>query len=406
MSGVLVGAITLGSLSDTYGRLKIFYIAMGIQFISALCCSFAPTYTMYIALRFFTGFSNGMTVVQFTLLLELVGAPWRAFCCVVVAATFAIGIAVYALMAYYIRNWRYLSVACAVSLVPFIHMYWLLFESPRWLLNKGKTSAAENILKRIAVKNGHSDVTIKLKIPEPSKEKGRNKRFSTLQLFTHKITRNRTLVQLYAWFVNSAVYYGLTLSSGDLGSNMYISVALSGLVEIPANIVAIFLLNRIGRKYSLCGAMLLGGLSCAAILFTPSEYTKTVVGLAMAGKLAISASFSMIYLYTSELYPTVVRNAGLGLCSTFARIGGILVPLIIPLGNIYPNLQFAIFGALSFTSGLLNFYLPETLGKPLPETFEDVDKAAYKITTHALSEDTEGLLAGEGEDEMEEITAV
>ena len=52
----------------------------------------------------------------------------------------------------------------------------------------------------------------------------------------------------------------------------------------------------------------------------------------LLGKFGAAASFSIVYLYTAELYPTVVRSTAIGLCSMMARIGGILAPQV---SNIY-----------------------------------------------------------------------
>ena len=51
----------------------------------------------------------------------------------------------------------------------------------------------------------------------------------------------------------------------------------------------------------------------------------------LSGKFGAAASFSIVYLYTAELYPTVVRSTAIGLCSMMARIGGILAPQVIHL---------------------------------------------------------------------------
>lgn len=53
-----------------------------------------------------------------------------------------------------------------------------------------------------------------------------------------------------------------------------------------------------------------------------------VVLLAMIGKLAITSSYGAVYVFTAEQFPTVIRNVGLGACSTFARIGGVIAPYI------------------------------------------------------------------------------
>lgn len=49
---------------------------------------------------------------------------------------------------------------------------------------------------------------------------------------------------------------------------------------------------------------------------------------ALIAKLAITASYGTVYVYTAEQFPTVVRNMGLGVGSFFARIGGIVAPYI------------------------------------------------------------------------------
>ena len=50
--------------------------------------------------------------------------------------------------------------------------------------------------------------------------------------------------------------------------------------------------------------------------------------LAMFGKLFASSSFSLVYMYTAELYPTTIRSSGVGVCSLMARIGGFSAPFI------------------------------------------------------------------------------
>jgi OCT family organic cation transporter-like MFS transporter 4/5 len=68
-----------------------------------------------------------------------------------------------------------------------------------------------------------------------------------------------------------------------------------------------------------------------AVVGADSEMT--VVVLAMLGKFCITGTFGIIYVYSAELFPTVVRSAGVSTCSVFARIGGAVAPYVGGLGK-------------------------------------------------------------------------
>lgn len=68
-----------------------------------------------------------------------------------------------------------------------------------------------------------------------------------------------------------------------------------------------------------------------------SALQPVTIALAMLGKVGISAAFAIIYVWSAELYPTVVRNSSMGLCSTSARIGGMVSPYIADLVSLLSN---------------------------------------------------------------------
>lgn len=123
--------------------------------------------------------------------------------------------------------------------------------------------------------------------------------------------------------------------------------------------------------------MISGGICCAASSVL-SDFDQKGPFLALTtvsfllGKLGVTWTFGNIYVYTSELFPTSARTACVGLCSTSGRIGAILSPYIALLGQRWPYLPLAIFGCSAFASGfLVHLFLPETLGRPLPETIAE-----------------------------------
>ncbi|NWQ95282.1 S22AD protein, partial [Burhinus bistriatus] len=89
--------------------------------------------------------------------------------------------------------------------------------------------------------------------------------------------------------------------------------------------------------------------------------------LAIIGKFMATASFSTSYVYSAELFPTVIRQTGVGLCSMLARVAGIVAPLIRLLSQYHRAIPMAIFGSAPVVVGLLCILLPETRGTDLAD---------------------------------------
>ncbi|KAG8587540.1 hypothetical protein GDO81_005702 [Engystomops pustulosus] len=109
-----------------------------------------------------------------------------------------------------------------------------------------------------------------------------------------------------------------------------------------------------------CGICFIADLSILSIL------------LVMLGKFGITSAFSMVYVYTAELYPTVVRNMGVGASSMASRLGSILSPYFVYLGAYDKHLPFVLMGSLTVLVGIFTLFLPETHGMPLPDTIEEM----------------------------------
>ena len=117
--------------------------------------------------------------------------------------------------------------------------------------------------------------------------------------------------------------------------------------------------------------MLFAGLVLAVTIFIPKDQVSLLVTLSMLGKLAITSSYGTVYIFSAELFPTVIRNVGMGSVSMSGRVGGIVCPYVNMLSDVWTPLPLIIYGTVAFTGGLTTLLLPETLGKRLPETIQD-----------------------------------
>ncbi|XP_021380019.1 organic cation transporter protein-like isoform X2 [Mizuhopecten yessoensis] len=375
--GVLVGAIGLGSLSDIIGRKKTLYISFLLLLGSTLGVAWAPDFITFCVLRFLVGAAcAGMFMTAFVIGMELVGPSKRVWAGIVIEYFFALGLVILGGVGYGFRQWKYTEIACAAPSAFFLLYWWFIPESPRWLISQGKIEEANKIIQKAAKVN---KVTIPEKIlsaesiEEP--ESGR-----LWHLFTSRVLLVRTLIIFFNWAVVSMVYYGLSLNTGNLGGDFYINFLLSGLVEFPAYTICLVLLDRVGRRILHAACMILGGVACIVTLF-PMLYADEslqpiTITLAMLGKVGAAAAFAVIYVWSAELYPTVVRNAGMGASSSCARIGGMIAPYIADLskvidGNLGRAVPLVVFGAASVVAGIMSLWLPETNNRDLPESLED-----------------------------------
>ena len=95
----------------------------------------------------------------------------------------------------------------------------------------------------------------------------------------------------------------------------------------------------------------------------------------LMGKMCITFSWAVLFLYTAELLPTEVRTSGIGSSSFLGRFGGMIAPWIERLGKIYhPYIPAIVFGVNALLAGLLAIMLPETHGRDLPYTIEEAEQ--------------------------------
>lgn len=134
--------------------------------------------------------------------------------------------------------------------------------------------------------------------------------------------------------------------------------------------VSIYANRALGRKITLISSNCVTGLSCLLIVIVPQSSASHLT-LGCIGLWGLSISFATVYLYAGELFPTVVRNSGVGLSSTVARIGSMLAPFVATFAHTCAWLPPLIFGIVPLIGAGLCVLLPDTRGKKLPDTLEE-----------------------------------
>lgn len=379
MLGVFTGAVTLGGLADKIGRKAVFCWSAVGQLICGVGVAFIPEYYTFLVVRFIYGIfgSAGSYITGFVLTMELVGPSKRTICGVTFQAVFAVGVMLVAAWGAIIPNRMWLQVIYGAHALLLIGHFWIMDESPRWLWTQGRTEEAISIVSKgvdmnkrgIALDKEYFRIKGKSVTNRPSTNADAPSA-GISHLFRTPNLRMKTLNVCLCWFANSLVYYGLSLSTGKLYGNPFLILFLMGLVEFPSYVFIVIVLDKWGRRSITSTLMILGGLCC--IIATYIEQGSTIATtIVMGGKLFIAGSFAVIYNYSAELFPTVVRNSAMGLGSMAARLSGALTPLITLLDSFDPTIPAITFGIVALLSGTWVMMLPETMNQPMPESIED-----------------------------------
>ncbi|KAG7508069.1 solute carrier family 22 member 16 [Solea senegalensis] len=389
MLGVLIGALLFGDIADRIGRVKILMFTSLCQFGIGVAVAFSGNYYFFVVLRFLLAMvSSGYLVVVFVYVTEFTGIKVRTWTSMHVHAAFAVGIMVVALTGYLVRVWWIYQIILSICTSPFLLCCWKFPETPFYLMAKGRYKETQNLLDAIARFNG---LECRLKAEEllrpEEQENGRalleqeseqqqvqkEQKLSILDLFGSWRMASRTCTVWAIWFIGSLGYYVFSLGSVNLGGNQYVNLFLAGAVELPSYLVGCFAMDRIGRKKTCAPSLLLAGVACILIIVVPADIYILAIILSMTGKFAIAIAFGLIYLYTCELYPTIIRSLAVGSGSMMCRVGSVVAPFCVYLSDVWIHLPQLIVGILAFIIGVLTLFLPETLGIPLTTTLEEAE---------------------------------
>ncbi|CAK1585507.1 unnamed protein product [Parnassius mnemosyne] len=365
--------------SDRFGRKKPFLVAIVIQVIMGISAAYIPDFWAFTFVRFLIGVSVGGTmVIGFVLVMEYVGIEYRDVVSALYQAPFNLGHMLLPVYGYFLRDFSDFQLGISIPTIVLLSFFILLPESPRWLIAVKETDRAIGILEKVAKVNKRSvDIRKEVATYQETSQKNQTRKGNILDLFRTPNLRKNILCMAFNWLSCSYCFYGVSQYVGQLSGNVFINVASSASVTLLGSLASIPLMRILGRKTIVILFNFICAL-CLIILCLVPEGISSVV-FACIGVVSSFIVFVVVYLYCTELFPTVVRNAALGFSSMMARVGSMIAPFVIELRDVALWLPPFAFAVLPLLGALITFLLPETKGCELMTTIEEGEKFGKKV---------------------------
>ncbi|CAI6337968.1 unnamed protein product [Periconia digitata] len=413
--GLCIGASFWGVASDIVGRRLAFNFTLCFAGVFGIAAGFGPNWIGTAALYACLGLGVGGNLpVDGALFLEfLPGANGNLL--TLLSVFWPVGQLVSSLLAWaFIPNfscaagaevcaradnwgWRYfiITLGC-LSMAMFICRFFLfhLFESPKFLLSRGRQAEAVAVIHGIAYKNkcktwitedilnqigGDPEVHNDVKLSTIDIVKRSMGKFSTQRIGPLFSTRTLGLTTCLLWFQWTTIGMGYPLFNAFLPQylansgggqaqsvgTVYRNYAITSIVGVPGSFLAYYTVNikHIGRKRTMSVAAIITGVFI--FLFTISSDEDFQLAFSCLEAFFQNIMYGVLYAYTPEVFPAPYRGTGTGISSCLNRIAGLCAPIVaVNAATANPKSPIYASAALILVAGLSMFALPiETMGR-------------------------------------------
>lgn len=409
--GSIMGVMAAGAMSDKIGRKNTMLISAALFTISAIGCALSGNWNQLVIFRIIGGIGIGIVSIVCPLYISEVSvASHRGRMVSLYQLAITIGFLGAYLMNYYLLNisatffspnpliikvlgaeeWRGMLGAEAIPAVIFFMIIFLIPESPRWLITKGKETGARKTFDLIYRDRAAVDFHInETKQMLQSKEKTNWKLL--FKPGTFRIVLIGAAIAMLGQFmgVNAVLYYGPTIfeSSGLSSGDSLFYQSLIGLVNMGTTVLALLIIDKVGRKklvyFGVSGMIV--SLIAIGVYFMKGEVwgiSNTFLLIFFLAYMFFTAGSisAVIFVFLSEMYPTKIRGLAMSVAGLSLWVGTYLIGQLTPwmLENFTSAGTFFLFAGMCIPYMLIVWKLmPETAGKSL----EDIERFWLKQKT-------------------------
>jgi sugar porter (SP) family MFS transporter len=404
--GCAAGVLTVGELSDRFGRKFALFLAAVMFLVSALGTALPPDIATFIVFRFIGGLGIGIASIATPMYIaEITPAAVRGRMVSVNQIAIVGGIALTAFINYFIAHakgdpaqpeiqawltqtgWRWMF---ATGILPSVLFGGLLFtipESPRWLVEQGREPAARAVLAQVGGA-GFADTECRAIRAAIGGEQG-----TWRELFAPALRRPLAIGIALAILqqvtgINVFLYFGATIfktmsAKTGVDAGLLTQIVINGACML-FTLVAIATVDRLGRRpLMLVGAAGMG-LSLVAmgamaqLLADPTAASAWMLGFIILYIACFGLSVGpVVWVILSEIFPTAVRGRALGLATFFLWMADYAVTQTFPLldakGSWFVQVfhhafPFYIYAAFCVVLVVVMLrWVPETKGRTLEE---------------------------------------
>jgi sugar porter (SP) family MFS transporter len=379
--GAVAGAALAGWLTDRYGRRRLLFGAALLFTVSALAAALPRTLTEFVVARLAGGIAIGVASLVVPLYIAEI-APARIRGRLVTLNQLAIvsGILLAYIASYYLAglgldSWRWMFAAAAVPSLLFMLTLLLVPESPRWLLGRGREAEALGTLTRL---NGSVTAATEAAEIQAALADEQGEAASLSQPRLRRPLRIAVVLAVLQQItgINTILYYGsiiFTEHSGQSASSAIGANALIGGINFAGTVVALFIIDRVGRKPLLLFAsggmaLALGALVVGLQLHVPGPW---LLGLIMLYVACFAVGLGPgVWVVITEIFPNAVRGRAASLATVALWVACTLISftflsLVKAVGLAGAFGLYALLSALTF--GFVWRAVPETKGRTLEE---------------------------------------